>query len=352
MTSLLRKATGRLTHGAATPKASEPRPARDTTPTKLNSFMPRLLNKKHTIATLSSRPTGVTPTLRSSASTRVASTSASSLHHGEPPSSTIPILDIFDEDSLSTAMDIRNMIAVTEDEGRRIVEAFNDLEATTVRRLQKQNARRLPTTTPANIDVLLQGREWREHRLVPHSSNRHVLSLVDSDTVSLRSSDTSGSRSRSLKSKKQNSLLQSKSVASLSRVSISSPFSPHFRSSSYNIPRKNSVSSETSSTQGISSSTSGGMLSPPLSPLSPTLSLSRSATHLPLARTHLRNSPSTNSTDTLGCPLPDGIDLDDDVELADIRKRREELISRYTTRLGFLRAKLKGAELHEKLLKK
>jgi hypothetical protein len=45
-------------------------------------------------------------------------------------------------------------------------------------------------------------------------------------------------------------------------------------------------------------------------------------------------------------------DGDEDAELSDIRKRREDLVSRYTARLEFLKAKLKGAELHEKLLRK
>lgn len=42
----------------------------------------------------------------------------------------------------------------------------------------------------------------------------------------------------------------------------------------------------------------------------------------------------------------------DDPELADIRARRDALIARYTARVEFLRAKLRGAELHEKLLRK
>lgn len=41
-----------------------------------------------------------------------------------------------------------------------------------------------------------------------------------------------------------------------------------------------------------------------------------------------------------------------EAELADIRKRRGEVTARYETRLEYLRAKLKSAELHEKLLRK
>jgi hypothetical protein len=43
---------------------------------------------------------------------------------------------------------------------------------------------------------------------------------------------------------------------------------------------------------------------------------------------------------------------ENDPELVDVRKRREELVTRYNARLEFLRAKLKGAELHERLLRR
>jgi hypothetical protein len=39
-------------------------------------------------------------------------------------------------------------------------------------------------------------------------------------------------------------------------------------------------------------------------------------------------------------------------EMDEIRRRREEVSGRYEARLEYLRAKLKGAQLHEKLLKK
>jgi len=40
-----------------------------------------------------------------------------------------------------------------------------------------------------------------------------------------------------------------------------------------------------------------------------------------------------------------------ETEMTDIRRRRAEVMGRYEERLGYLRAKLKGAELHEKLLR-
>ena len=39
-------------------------------------------------------------------------------------------------------------------------------------------------------------------------------------------------------------------------------------------------------------------------------------------------------------------------EMEDIQRRREEVSLRYEARLEYLRAKLKGAQLHEKLMRK
>lgn len=38
--------------------------------------------------------------------------------------------------------------------------------------------------------------------------------------------------------------------------------------------------------------------------------------------------------------------------LEDVRRKRDDLVTRYSTRLEFLRARLKSAEIHEKLRKK
>jgi hypothetical protein len=50
--------------------------------------------------------------------------------------------------------------------------------------------------------------------------------------------------------------------------------------------------------------------------------------------------------------ISDGEDLAAlEAEMGEIRRRRAEVMGRYEERLGYLRAKLKGAELHEMLLK-
>ena len=53
-------------------------------------------------------------------------------------------------------------------------------------------------------------------------------------------------------------------------------------------------------------------------------------------------------------PIPtiDPADDYDDRELKDIRRRRKQVIERYNSRLEYLKARLKSAELHEKLMRR
>lgn len=375
MASLIRRATGRKT---PTP-ANDPPTTRDMrkgsgatqaagpsdppTP-KRSALLPRILHKKTAEippplrTEMSSRPSHATfsataghtggyyaSDYASPSSPSSSNFSGSLLSPVHPDKTFSSVHDVFDDDNLHTVKDIRRAITAAEDEGRRLVEAFNNLESTTIRRIQKQRARRLPTTTPANINVLLEGREWRKHRLVTspssprldtktHSHHRHVISSLES----------SGSDVASIRSGSSNytSLSQSKSVASLPKHP-SSPLSPHFRMPS--IMRKPSISSVSSHT-------------PSVAPSSGTLGvnihthghgLSRSTSQLGL-RT-LKGSSALASTETVGAD-PDAPEDIDDAELSDIRRRREDLVARYQSRVEFLRAKLKGAELHEKLLRK
>ncbi|KAJ3500019.1 hypothetical protein NLJ89_g9979 [Agrocybe chaxingu] len=130
------------------------------------------------------------------------------------------------------------------------------------------------------------------------------------------------------------------------------------------MPRKGSVSSVSSQAPSFKPASSAGQPS-----LSSPSSLSRSTSHLALRSLKLKHSIGMKSSDTVGLrslsptspttsaesatpSMTGDPEIDDDPELVDIRKRREDLVARYTARLEFLRAKLKGAELHEKLLKK
>ena len=240
--------------------------------------------------------------------------------------------DVFDDDNLTSAKDIRAAITTSEDEAKKLVDAFNELEASALRRFQRQHARRLPVTTP-DVNVLLEGREWREHRLIPSPSSpvfdfkeRYMLSSADStgDGVSIRSG-----------SSHHTSISQAKSISLPRKNPSGSPLSPHFRTPSLFPARKNSISSISSQRFSFNSTRMLAVTS--------SSSLPRSASHLALPKLKGKNA----SKESVG--LEDG---DDESEITDIRRRREELVARYTARLEFLRAKLKGAELHEKLLRK
>lgn len=87
------------------------------------------------------------------------------------------------------------------------------------------------------------------------------------------------------------------------------------------------------------------------------MNLARSLNHLPLsalAESEIvdRRSFAESRLGMVGDPQEDADLTAMEGDLADIRKRRGEVTARYETRLEFLRAKLKGAELHEKLLRK
>ena len=62
------------------------------------------------------------------------------------------------------------------------------------------------------------------------------------------------------------------------------------------------------------------------------------------------------STSSAGKRGPGQIDDEEltmmEAELADIRRRRAEVTARYESRLEYLRARLKGAELREKVRRK
>ena len=68
---------------------------------------------------------------------------------------------------------------------------------------------------------------------------------------------------------------------------------------------------------------------------------------------HLTLNPSVDHDKMLDMAMEDDEDaLALDKEVGDIRRRREEVMSRYEVRLEYLRAKLRGAEIHERLLRK
>ncbi|KAG5651936.1 hypothetical protein H0H81_006878 [Sphagnurus paluster] len=262
--------------------------------------------------------------------------------------------EIFDDHNLHTAKDIRAAIAATEIEAQHLRQAFDGLESTTTYRVYQQHARRLPAATPEHVTALIDGTDWRHHRprgpphphtppshspspsLSPrplslaHSENsrkrrhRHVPSGVDSpiDSASLHSDSSN-----------RTSISRSRSISSLrSRIPhLTSPLSPRppQTSSASSMRRKNSVSSSSINSQ--SASYRFGVTTPS--------SLSRSTGHLPLRV--LAEGDDADEADVYTHP-----------EVTEIQQRRDEVMARYVARIEYLQARLKSAELHEKLLRR
>lgn len=99
----------------------------------------------------------------------------------------------------------------------------------------------------------------------------------------------------------------------------------------------------------------GRVVKPPPVPVLPTMHLqSASRSNVSLARSSAGYLPMMPEEDKSVSGTMDTLKLeqDDGDEMEDIRRRREEVSVRYEARLEYLRAKLKGAQLHEKLLRK
>lgn len=289
---------------------------------------------------------------------------------------------VFCEHNLSTSSSIRSTIAATEAELRTLVDEFQTLEARTLRRIQKQKAHRLPTNTPATVDILLEGREWREHRLVPSltpsspslldsASHRHLFASPSTDSPT-----SDGTSVRSASSHNTN-LSRARSISSLSKISHSGPVSTgsFLRSPAkkHSTPRKTSMSSTTSSL--ISShhshshdlslrppclqafNNSNNLSTPQLSRSKSLLGLKKLKGSSPMfsQKTFISSVCASSEEGPLGYGGSSGCVgrvNEIDPELVDVRRRKEQLVARYNARLEFLRAKLRSAELHEKLLKR
>lgn len=453
--SLLSKASGRRTPKPAR-EPTTPRNTRSKSPRhdisnttsssggtlKLSVMIPRLLHRKPPyIRTESPRPLtdtlnasrahSVPPSLslalpltsptRSTFPHSASNKSATSLHLSVPSESTSYLgnspassirhsqgknVDVFADDNLSSSTSILTTIFATEDELRTLIDAFQALESRTRRRIQKRRAHRLPTSTPASVDILLEGREWREHRRIPSlsSSSPRVDSChrhLSASTTTLDGLASDGTSIRSASSI-NTSLSKISSVAKISNspsrnflgpVSAGPPLSTLFRTVSINgvknltTPRKDSVSSMATSTSsyysrsGATTPNWNDSLHPPGSVTSaggnmqlpsPSSRLSRSKSHLGLkglkgssrmfSKETLISMSSSNGEDRMAAstdisspvsPIkPPESEYEDDPEVINIKRRKEDLITRYHLRLEFLRAKLKSAELHERLLRK
>jgi hypothetical protein len=234
------------------------------------------------------------------------------------------------------------------------MDAFNGLELSALTRKSQTNA----ISTLPSAAHLLQGLDSLDN--APSSQTPK-----DPDGMSMRSMTSNGT-----------SLSTQRSPVRSPRTVPNTPLV----SQPVSLARKSSLSSISS--RGRSGTVSGAPYLPALpsslgrlwSGSTSSVNLTRSTNHLPLApvaegdsresvegnERHLRLDTSSSALVRLGPASPrkaGGFEDDDDiaaleVEMAEIRRRRAEVMARYEERLGYLRAKLKGAELHEKLLRR
>lgn len=333
VTSLFRRATGRR----PVPKElSDTSSVWSATSNNSNFFrLPRVLSRKsssssiHTnISRIQADTSSRQPYSRSSrghgdSSAQLSSRSTSSIRHlATPPSSfparvigqdnrmTNPIYNVFDEEHLKTVEEITQEIQNVEAEAKRLMNAFNGLEATTLAKMQRHHIR--PSLKSVDFGKGSPDSHWS-----PDSEGRSLRRIVlADDAISMRSGTSAGSVPASL--------ARSAHSAKKARTTKPSSLAVSFTS----LHRKNSTSSITSGGRTLPANLSN-------------LSLGRLPMDTVLEDEKVLMSDTVRS---------DAEDIENEME--DIRGRREEVSLRYEARLEYLRAKLKGAQLHEKLMRK
>ncbi|KAJ7644248.1 hypothetical protein FB45DRAFT_292102 [Roridomyces roridus] len=245
-----------------------------------------------------------------------------------------------------TAETLRREIDTLSQEGRRLLDALSGLEINTL-----SQRGRVAVTSPRDSVATLIPSDARSVHSVGRRS-RKGSDAADMDAISLRSATSVGTAA-------------SRTSRRGTRGKSSGPIQLHaagFVSSSNStrvgsLHRKNSGSSMASSRLGIGSSgpnspsSGGGLMVPPVPPLPLGMSLGQMGSTPSLSRStgHLMGVVHENEVVMT-------VDLDDErefgLEMEDLRRRREEVAARYQARIDYLRAKLKSAELHEKLMSK
>lgn len=224
------------------------------------------------------------------------------------------IYDVLDEEHLSSAAEIRQEILRVEEEVKRLINAFTGLEVTTLCKAQRTHS------------ITRSDRQGNAGSVAEGKSGRR-LNLVDSDGGSIRSQNTTGTGACKSASSGRMPLRPKTSVTTSLALSATSSRPASLR-------RKTSSSS-------FSKQLSPALSLPAVTANNSSVSLTRSA--------HIMTSvPEDRPGSTVSMlRLDDEMEPEDGTE--DIRRRREEVQQRYGARLDYLRAKLKSAELHEKV---
>ncbi|KAJ8691117.1 hypothetical protein PTI98_010716 [Pleurotus ostreatus] len=228
--------------------------------------------------------------------------------------------------SRSTTSDIRKEILAVESEKRRLMDSFNSLELRVLTQNQRRGTSRAlgaPTrdifgetgSSSASLRTVDRGESLR----------RRVL---DTDAVSIRSGlSTSPSLARSAASWRTRST--TRTGTGPSSIAESSIRHKNSRRALEEIP--------------------------PLPPLPGKLPVS-GYLGVPSGGSNSSHSPTSLTADNSSFLTLDTLPEDDvpsvTDEMDEIKRRREEVAARYEARLEYLQAKLKGAQLHEKLLRK
>ncbi|KDR82648.1 hypothetical protein GALMADRAFT_837529 [Galerina marginata CBS 339.88] len=365
VTDLFRRATGRRSHSK---DLSDNVSLWSSTSNTSFFKLPRVLSKKSSNSSIATNASRMQTDAMSIASRHPGSVSehvngdlpppaprshAGSIRRlGAPPSSfpnraigqdtrnTTSIYNVFDEDHLTTVKEINQEISNVEAEAKGLMDAFNGLEVTTLAKSQRHHVR---PSLKSSADFGKSGyveSSWGDS----DGKSQRRINLAD-DAMSMRSGTSSVAPSLARSAYSTKKITRAKSTLNSPIVLTNSrPGSLH---------RKNSASSVTSERKGGKSA-----MAPPVPALpnsishghlkaanGSNISLVRSAGHLPMNTVPEDDKASTIHTNQMG---PEELET----ELDDIRRRREEVSQRYEARLEYLRAKLKGAQLHEKLMRK
>ncbi|KZV76210.1 hypothetical protein PENSPDRAFT_747901 [Peniophora sp. CONT] len=295
--------------------------------------------------------------------------------------------DALDDAHLKSASSIRAEIAALEAEGRRVLGAFDGLELTA---LTRRTPRTPITPSPASSSSHAHRAGSVRRPTTPSASlhqaprtpgsTRRAFPWPPEDDASSMKSGVSGTSSRSRRAPRT-PRTPGAGGGGHGSSTLSTSASFPLLSSGPGLTRRPSASSVSSHATSLPSHGVGHGMSrlgrlAAAGGSSSSLNLRGSSAHLPLAPVRERDStelPSsfgaTLSLDTdaegLGLGLSpggeggrrgraeDGEEVEAAArEVADIRRRRAEVVGRYEERIEYLRAKLKGAELHEKLLRK
>ncbi|KAJ4481903.1 hypothetical protein J3R30DRAFT_3402587 [Lentinula aciculospora] len=287
--------------------------------------------------------------------------------------------DIFEDTNLVTSADLKREIAAVEAEGKRLVDAFNGLEVTTLAKRQRRHLGHYRVESrPATIvglpgDGVMETPESGGNSASTEVGVASTWTLIPDNKLQFRATPTQTPTSAYLDTDLIS--IRSGTSAHTSHTGRSIPRSAH-RDASRTLPSKPSSSSVSgpgpldrkNSGSSLGSSITGKKRAGGVSPIPPlpsavppipsglsglsnlalasgsSLNLARSTGQLPMT-----SVPEDEGVDRLGL----GVGSEEiNEEIRGIRKKKDDVSKRYEERLEYLRAKLKGAQLHEKLMKK